>query len=260
MNSIFIQILLFFPIVFMLYHHAFADESCGSANEGGTASITCSSGVITSIDFASYGTPTGICGAYSVSGCNAVTSRNVVYRACINRASCSVDANNVVFGDPCPYTRKRLYIQVTCTTAILPSIYPSQSPTTLSPTRIPTTLSPTLIPTYSLSPTTLSPTLIPSYSFSPTLILTSLSPTLIPTSLSPTLIPSYSLSPTVTLTSISTPVFWLTKAGLTIIIVLAVVVVVTALAILLLCYFVLVRRPDYSPTFASYASVYVDTE
>jgi hypothetical protein len=161
MNSIFIQVLLFFPIVFMLYHHAFADElsyTCGSANEEGTASITCSSGVITSIDFASYGTPTGICGAYSVSGCNAVTSTNVVYRACINRASCSVNANNVVFGDPCPNTGKRLYIQVTCTTAIQPSIYPSQSPTTLSPTRIPTTLSPTLIPTYSLSPTTLSPT------------------------------------------------------------------------------------------------------
>ena len=81
MNSIFIQVLLFFSIVFMLYRHAFADESsytCGSANEEGTASITCSSGLITSIDFASYGTPTGICGAYSVSGCNAVTSRNVV--------------------------------------------------------------------------------------------------------------------------------------------------------------------------------------
>ena len=229
MNSIFIQVLLFFSIVFMLYHHAFADESsytCGSANEGGTASITCSSGVITFIDFASYGTPTGICGAYSVSGCNAVTSRNVVYSACINRASCSVNANNVVFGDPCPGTPKRLYIQVTCTTTIQPSIYPSQSPTTLSPTIIPTTLSPTLIPT-----------------------------SFLPTTSSPTLIPSYSLSPTVTLTSISTPVFWLTKAGLTIIIVLAVVVVVTALAILLLCYFVLVRRPDYSPTFTAYATV-----
>ena len=183
----------------MLYHHALADESsytCGSANEEGTASITCSSGVITSIDFASYGTPTGICGTYSVSGCNAVTSRNVVYSECINRASCSVNASNVVFGDPCLFIIKHLYIQVTCTITIQPSEYPSQSPTTLSPT--------------------------------------------------------------VTLTSISlkqsstnsTPVFWLTEAGLTIVIVLAVLVAVIVLAILLLRYCVLVRRPVYcSPTF-----------
>lgn len=227
MNSIFFQTLLVFFVVFMFHHYAFAVTSytCGSANENGIASITCSSGVITTIDFASYGTPTGFCGQYSVSTCNAETSRNVVYNACINRASCRVYANNVEFGDPCLNTKKRLYIQVTCSATTQPSVYPSQSPTTISPT---------LIPSYSLSPTLMSTTSSP----------TTLSPTQSPTTLSPTQSPLN-----------STPVFWQTGTGVTIVIVLAVVVAVIVLAILLLCYCVLVRRPDSSPSFTAYASI-----
>ena len=56
-----------------------------------------------------------------------------------------------VFGDPCLFIIKHLYIQVTCTITIQPSVYPSQSPTLLSPTLIPTTLSPTVSLT-SMSP------------------------------------------------------------------------------------------------------------
>lgn len=224
-----------FFIVFMFHHYNFTEASyiCDSVDEGGTASITCSSGVITTIDFASYGTPTGYCGQYYNSTCNAETSINIVYNACINRASCSVYADNYVFGDPCVFTFKRLFIQVTCTAQNTaqnqPSIYPLQSTATISPTLIPTSLSPTLIPTSTSS------------TFSPT----TKSPTLSPTSTSPTQSPI-------------APIFWSTKAGLTIVIVLAVVVVVIVLAILLLCYCVLVRRPDHSPTYAAYATVYVD--
>ena len=88
---------------------------CFSAGEGGTVSVTCSGGLfITAINFASYGTPTGSCGTYATSSCHATSSSSVVSTACINKASCSIVANNGVFSDPCIGTSKHLDVQVTC--------------------------------------------------------------------------------------------------------------------------------------------------
>jgi hypothetical protein len=88
---------------------------CGSASEGGTVSLSCPSGrVITAISFASYGMPGGSCGAYTTSACNAGTSMSVVSNLCLGKSSCSVGANNSVFGDPCSGTGKSLKVQATC--------------------------------------------------------------------------------------------------------------------------------------------------
>ncbi|MDF1758841.1 MAG: hypothetical protein P1U74_11205 [Legionellaceae bacterium] len=73
---------------------------CERVNEGQIASITCPT-TLTSIDFASYGTPTGTCGSYAISACNAATSVAVVTANCLSNNSCTVSASNVVFGDPC---------------------------------------------------------------------------------------------------------------------------------------------------------------
>src|SRR6185312_16086036 len=91
---------------------------CGSVAEGSTLKLSCPSGTtISAVSFASYGTPTGSCGSYAASACNAATSLSVVDSACLGRTSCTVTANNATFGDPCYGTDKNLDAQVTCSSA-----------------------------------------------------------------------------------------------------------------------------------------------
>jgi hypothetical protein len=92
---------------------------CATVAENSVATISCPSGtVMRTIDFASYGTPTGSCGAFSiVVSCVSRYSMSVVMDACLNKETCTVSAQNSVFGDPCPNTLKRLYIQATCAPA-----------------------------------------------------------------------------------------------------------------------------------------------
>jgi len=86
---------------------------CGTASEGGTVTLTVPAGnYIRSIDFVSYGTPNGTCGAYTIGGCHATKDLS----SYIGSTSLSVDANNSVFGDPCGGTAKRLYIQISYST------------------------------------------------------------------------------------------------------------------------------------------------
>jgi hypothetical protein len=95
-----------------------ANAICGSASaEGQTVPLSCPPGeVITSIDFASYGTPNGSCGAFSMGSCNAPSSVSVFAAACVGQNSCSVLASNSTFPDPCVGTAKHLDVQATCDT------------------------------------------------------------------------------------------------------------------------------------------------
>jgi hypothetical protein len=91
---------------------------CGTANQGGTMTLACPSGqTISAVGFASYGTPSGSCGAFTTNTCNASRSVSVVSSACIGKSTCKVSANKSTFGDPCVGTTKRLYAQVTCSGA-----------------------------------------------------------------------------------------------------------------------------------------------
>jgi len=88
---------------------------CASVNENSVATISCpSSTVVSTINFASYGTPTGFCGAFSKGSCDSGNSMPVVAGACLNKATCTILAQNSVFGDPCRNTLKRLYIHAVC--------------------------------------------------------------------------------------------------------------------------------------------------
>jgi hypothetical protein len=94
---------------------AMATRVCGTADEGARATLTCPSNlVIRSVDFASYGTPTGACAGFATSACDAATSLGVVQTACLGGSTCTVTADNATFGDPCSGTRKHLYIEATC--------------------------------------------------------------------------------------------------------------------------------------------------
>ena len=91
-----------------------AQTICGTAPEGETVILTVPpNNVITSIDFASYGTPNGSCGAFTLGTCHAANSMSIVEAVFVGQASASIGANNTVFGDPCGGTVKRLYIQAT---------------------------------------------------------------------------------------------------------------------------------------------------
>jgi len=109
-----------FVVLFFLSYLVYGEEvvACGTTvsllNEGNSATVSCPSGVITDITFASYGTPTGSCGNFAIGECHASSSLSVVLAACLGKSSCTMLSHNDVFGDPCYGTAKRLYIQATC--------------------------------------------------------------------------------------------------------------------------------------------------
>jgi hypothetical protein len=88
---------------------------CVSVSEGTSATLSCPSGqVITSVQFASYGLPTGACPSFATGSCHASTSKTKVESLCLNKPSCTVSANNAVFGDPCFGTVKMLAVAYSC--------------------------------------------------------------------------------------------------------------------------------------------------
>lgn len=85
---------------------------CGTAAEGGTVTLTAPPGnAFVSVEFASYGTPDGSCGSFTLGTCHASSSLAIAEAALIGQSTASIGANNGVFGDPCGGTVKRLYIQ-----------------------------------------------------------------------------------------------------------------------------------------------------
>ncbi|KAK4356829.1 hypothetical protein RND71_022439 [Anisodus tanguticus] len=77
--------------------------------------LQCDEGhTISSIEFASYGSPNGSCQKFSQGKCHAANSLSVVSQACKGKNSCTIDISNVVFGDPCRHVVKSLAVQAKC--------------------------------------------------------------------------------------------------------------------------------------------------
>ena len=90
---------------------------CGSVLNLQELNLYCESGVISAIQFASYGTPTGSCGSWVRNpACDEANSTAVVAQACVGKAACSVVAGPPNWGDPCYGTVKYLDVQATCST------------------------------------------------------------------------------------------------------------------------------------------------
>ncbi len=68
--------------------------------------------MVTAVDFASYGTPNGSNGNYTIGGCHAANSQTIVEGYALGNNSFTIPATNSVFGDPCGGTAKRLYVTV----------------------------------------------------------------------------------------------------------------------------------------------------
>lgn len=86
----------------------------GSVSENGTLVLTAPAGtVFTSVDFASYGTPNGSAGSYSIGACHSASSSSVISALAIGNSSISVVANNATFGgNPCGATVKTLAVKL----------------------------------------------------------------------------------------------------------------------------------------------------
>jgi hypothetical protein len=88
---------------------------CASAKEWNAALLACEVGeVISEVEFASYGNPSGTCGAFMRGDCAADFKIDQVFEECLNRNACVIVADSNHFGDPCPGKDKQLLAQVRC--------------------------------------------------------------------------------------------------------------------------------------------------
>jgi len=86
---------------------------CSTVPEHAVIHFQCVSGTISQIVFASFGTPNGECGSFTVNpACNAKNSVEIVSKACLGKSSCTIEASDTIFGDPCYGTFKRMSVQV----------------------------------------------------------------------------------------------------------------------------------------------------
>ncbi|KAG2728821.1 hypothetical protein I3843_01G217200 [Carya illinoinensis] len=70
---------------------------------------------ISSIKFASFGTPEGVCGSFREGSCHAHKSYDAFQKSCVGQNSCSVTVAPEIFGgDPCPSVMKKLSVEAVC--------------------------------------------------------------------------------------------------------------------------------------------------
>ncbi|XP_078440385.1 beta-galactosidase 8 [Wolffia australiana] len=70
--------------------------------------------IIASIEFASFGTPTGKCGSFNLGDCHSENSLAIVKKGCVGMRSCSLDVSSGYFGDPCEGVVKSLAVEAAC--------------------------------------------------------------------------------------------------------------------------------------------------
>ncbi|XP_039126406.1 beta-galactosidase 6-like isoform X3 [Dioscorea cayenensis subsp. rotundata] len=70
--------------------------------------------LISSIRFASFGTPHGACGNFNHGKCSSANALAVVQQACIGLKNCKVGVSAKSFGDPCKGVTKSLAVEAVC--------------------------------------------------------------------------------------------------------------------------------------------------
>lgn len=93
-------------------------QASGKANKPlrPKAYLSCGPGQkISSIKFASFGTPEGVCGSFREGSCHAHKSYDAFQKTCVGLNSCSVTVAPEIFGgDPCPSVMKKLSVEAVC--------------------------------------------------------------------------------------------------------------------------------------------------
>ncbi len=90
-------------------------QQCGQGPEGAIVNLACEPGrTITSVDFASFGNPTGFCGTYKAGTCSGGSTLQAIKTACLGKANCALTVASSLLGDGCAGQAKSLDVQVTC--------------------------------------------------------------------------------------------------------------------------------------------------
>ncbi|GAB2275102.1 Beta-galactosidase 8 [Dionaea muscipula] len=99
------------------YHPAPVDMWNPEKRRVPVASLECPSPnqVISSIKFASFGLPQGVCGNFKHGSCKSTTALSIVNKACIGLKGCSIPVSINTFGDPCVGVGKSLAVEAVCT-------------------------------------------------------------------------------------------------------------------------------------------------
>ncbi|XP_030503586.2 beta-galactosidase 8 isoform X1 [Cannabis sativa] len=71
--------------------------------------------VISSVKFASFGTPHGSCGRFNHGKCSSTKALSIVEKACVGSKSCKIGVSINTFGDPCVGVTKSLAVEASCT-------------------------------------------------------------------------------------------------------------------------------------------------
>lgn len=94
------------------------DQNTDQTGEGkGTLRLSCPENtIISSVNFASYGNPSGSCGHFSTGNCHSSSTTLVVEKACLNKNGCSISLSEESFSiDSCPDDIiKSLAIEAAC--------------------------------------------------------------------------------------------------------------------------------------------------
>jgi len=94
-------------------------------------------GVITAIEFASWGTPTSMCGHMATYRCHAGNSKDVVSKLCLGKASCSIPADGSQFENVCENQKRWLTVQVRCSLPTSTTAQVSLPPSATGTLRLP---------------------------------------------------------------------------------------------------------------------------
>ncbi|KAK7262332.1 hypothetical protein RJT34_29900 [Clitoria ternatea] len=70
--------------------------------------------VISSIKFASFGTPEGTCGNFKHGRCSSNKALSIVQKACIGSSNCRIEVSTNAFGNPCRGVAKSLAVEAAC--------------------------------------------------------------------------------------------------------------------------------------------------
>ncbi|XP_017226067.1 beta-galactosidase 9 isoform X2 [Daucus carota subsp. sativus] len=104
-----------YPPLHMWWHPEFTNGKISMNDITPELHLQCEDAhTISSIEFASYGTPQGNCQNLLKGNCHAPNSLSIVSQACQGRNSCSIAVSNAVFGDPCRGIVKTLAVEAVC--------------------------------------------------------------------------------------------------------------------------------------------------
>jgi len=99
----------------MSYYEYLGSVPFGEAGENSNLTLITPFGkVFETVEFASYGNPSGTNGNYTIGSCNATSSQTIVEGYLLGKTGIvTIPATNAIFGDPCSGVSKKLAVKAT---------------------------------------------------------------------------------------------------------------------------------------------------